>query len=695
MNKSFDPVMIQTEAATLPDGLNERYALRRFQSLRTLLHQATQTLCCKLELADALLAFYVAGFVRQYLWGVSNNRLAWMLTIFISLAIGAFHLARREAYPRAVPSSFWLIVALPLLAMFSMRAPFPDFNFDTLNYHLVNTERALRGWPFIPGDFFPGVLQVNPAPDLASAIFRYALGYRLGTLINLLVLLWTAMILERLLRTYIKSNRLRCACVLLVVSTEHILFLLNLYMIDLLALPLLLEATYLSLRFTESKKKDYALVNIAFFLGISVAFKLTNLAFAVPIVLVCAHQAICDWFCLDKKYLLLAAVAFLAPFVPFSIFMYWQTGNPIFPYYNAVFRSPFVAISNYKDTLHGPETFWQSFIWPVWSFIYPERLSAMNGGNPYTGRVCLGFLVAALGLLSKGINKEIRALCFITLLGSILWSLASGDIRYGLYLEIVGGLAIVTLLASLYLSAPLNHLGKRSPQMLAVLFLFGSLLTWQFVASYQGASLHHEQLFNRTVQATVFEDFDGYVREARHFFTDRSPEQFFSASDRELFDKVDVWINSYDTTSGVEVIARRDIPMLSVCKFLYLFDYLETKGAQERLAQTLATLKGKRMYSLGHQSHLKDSLKFISRTGLTIGQITPVKVPFYSQRTRLHMAMIEVLPPGEGLNQDDLQTSALANLQAEDAAGIIALVNSTHRTPGAVESDSKSALPQQ
>ena len=97
-------------------------------------------------------------------------------------------------------------------------------------------------------------------------------------------------ILDRLLRPYIKSDWVRCAGVLLLLLTEQLLFLVNNYMVDLLALPLLLEATRLALGSSEPRNTSRETVRLAVFLGASVAFKLTNLAFAVPILLVYSYR---------------------------------------------------------------------------------------------------------------------------------------------------------------------------------------------------------------------------------------------------------------------------------------------------------------------------------------------------------------------------------------------------------------------
>src|SRR4029079_5241629 len=88
--------------------------------------------------------------------------------------------------------------------------------------------------------------------DTLTGISRALLGYRLGTIINWLVLVWAAQVTNKILRPYARAAGLRDVCVLAVFLAEHLLFEVSTYMVDLLALPLLLEATYLTLRISRT-----------------------------------------------------------------------------------------------------------------------------------------------------------------------------------------------------------------------------------------------------------------------------------------------------------------------------------------------------------------------------------------------------------------------------------------------------------
>jgi hypothetical protein len=603
-------------------------------------------LCVKASWFDLILVVYFAGFLRQYFWIVPDNATAWVLTALSSILLWGLVILVREMPTPLGPPRFWLIVALPLLLMYLIRLPFPDFNYDVLNYHLINTERALRGWPMAPGDFFPGVLLVNPAPDIVDGVFRFALGYRLGTVINLLAMLWAAAIINNLLQRYIYSETLRYICVLFVVSTEHVLFLLNLYMVDLLALPLMLEATQQVLRFDEIRRKDRALVYICLLLGLSIAFKLTNLAFALPLILIAARACFPHRNAIRFGYVALAGIVFLMPILPFSLYMYLQTGSPIFPYFNKLFRSPYVEAKNYDVPWLGPKSLLEKVLWPFWSYFSPGRLSPMFGRNGYAGRILIGYALVVAGLLTK----ETRKVSFICFVSFALWTLSSGDLRYGIQLELLSGVAIIGVIASLYRRYAQTQDRSQFRKAVALVAVFACLLAIETYRTYSNAFSHREFISedshtNRVVQPTIFGNTGAFVRESRFLLNDRDAERFLSPDERHLIDKVDLWVNSYEATSGIAATLKPDVPMVSVCDFFNLFDYLKSRQSRDRLNQTLAESPGQRMFSISNRAHLHDSVAFIQRAGLRTGEMRDLEVPFYSPSTRLKVVLIEVLRP--------------------------------------------------
>src|ERR1700686_4128915 len=93
----------------------------------------------QVELGDTLLFLYVLAFVRQYFWVIDNNLLAWTLSVPLASVFWYFYISTKQFPAEKFGRSFWLLVGLPLLAAYMLRAAFPDHSFDVLTYHLLHS----------------------------------------------------------------------------------------------------------------------------------------------------------------------------------------------------------------------------------------------------------------------------------------------------------------------------------------------------------------------------------------------------------------------------------------------------------------------------------------------------------------------------------------------------------------------------
>ncbi|MFS8085746.1 MAG: hypothetical protein ACMG6H_08965, partial [Acidobacteriota bacterium] len=568
-----------------------------------------------INFTDAVVLLYAMAFVRQYLWLVSNNTPAWILTSLVSLVIWYFHLASKpaEAEANRIPRAFWLIVALPVLALYSMRVAFPDGSFDQLNYHLLNSERALRGLPFSSRDFFPAPFQLNPAPDMITGITRYVLGYRLGTVINCLAIFWAGTVIYKLLGRYIGNSLLRCAGVLLIALNEQVLFVINTYMVDLLALPLLLEATYLIIRNereeanSEEAKNKRRLIRIAVFLGAATALKLTNLAFVIPLIGVYAYKSRTAGT-IKPANAGLFILALVAPLVPFSVFMYWQTDSPIFPFYNKTLQSPYWPLMNWVDIRWGPKTLWETLFWPVVLLFRPQRSTELA---LHSGRLCVAFIAAILGLAFRRAEKSTRILSLIVLCGIALWTVTSGYVRYAMYVELLGGVVLLRLTYQFWSSS--TRYG-RSAKLVLVSLVCALLAGQSFLA------VRYASRVEWGMRTTYFYDQTAFLNESEYLLRDRSFLNFLAPRERKLLSEVDVWVESNFITSGLETLSQKNAPIVLVC-FPY---YFETKASLDRFSKAMADAAGKRVYTLVFARDLNPSLDMLYFRGLEMGKFTPV-----------------------------------------------------------------------
>ena len=577
---------------------------------------------------------YVLTIAWQYWCIVQIKPLAWTGAVIVSLVAWCAFIAFKEVSPEKLPWQFWPIVALPLLFAFLLRVAFPDISFDVLNYHIFHSERALRGSLFVPGDFFPTPAPFNPTPDILTGLYRYLFGYRLGTIVNYLALIWTGAILNRLLRDYLRSAWLRSLGVLFVLCTEQILFQINNYMVDLLALPLLLEATILAVARVNGKVDTKRTAMLGLWLGMATAFKLANLFIAVPIVLVYVFNLVARDDSRGARILAtlkstpIATLLFIAPFAPFMILIYKLTGNPVFPLYNGLFKSPYWPQGAVFDPRWGPWGVYETVIWPGLMFFKPDRLSEFPH---YAGRLSIGYVVAPVCLLIARGDRNIRALAFTTLLGSILWSATSGYIRYALYLELTSGILLIWLAHFIwkkFAQFP-NWARLLAPAPLCLLLLAHSYFALRYANHWEWST-----------RETVFRNSEAFLHESRNLFRDRSLRSFLTTEDLALFDKVDVWVETTYKTSAFEALLKPNNPVIGV----RIPNYFGTNVARDTFSEVLQSARGKRMFTLTNREGNEEARAALAARGLSMGKTRAVSINYFSDSLAFDALLVEILP---------------------------------------------------
>jgi hypothetical protein len=588
-----------------------------------------------LEFGDALLFLYLLVFIRQYCWIIPNNTLAWIVSLLLAAPAWYFYVSTKQFPGTKYGRAFWILVGIPLLAGYLLHAAFPDRSYDVLNYHLLHAERSLRGPLFMAGDYFPTPQTFNPIADTLTGITRHLLGFRVGTVINLFALIWAAQVTQKILAPLVSNVWLRALGVLIAVSSEQFIFEISTYMIDLLALPLMLEATLLTLHWDEAENKTANSIHIALLLGASTAFKITNLAVALPLVAVCSYKTIAGperarpkiWL----KRSLAGGLAFIAPLIPFTIFIFRLTGNPIFPIANSFFKSAYWPTHGGWDNRFGPTTFWQTFIWPVLIWFRPERTLELA---LYSGRLCLGFIIAIAGLLLTRRNPRARTLCFLLLTSSLLWSAAAiGYTRYGFYQELLAGVTVVAVVAVLFKN---NRFQVNWRTALGTFIC----LVLALQTGLAGVYALHKDWGSRP---SIVSQPGAYLTEASLALRDHNLRDFFTDDQRALFEPVNTWVETSPESTGIEVLLNPHAPVIAARQPEYFF----TREAWRKFISVVEESAGQKMFSLCLANNLSNAKQTIAQRGLEVGAITPVDLPFFSPRNRIGMMLIEVRIPSE------------------------------------------------
>lgn len=586
----------------------------------------------RFELGDTLVFLYALVLIRQYLWIVDNNLVAWIFSVAGAGLFSYFYISTKPLSSPRSGVSFWLVVGGPLLLAYCLRAALPDHSYDVWSYHILHSNRSLHGTLYGPGDYFPTALPLNPVADMLTGLSRLALGYRLGTIINLLVLLWAAQLIDRILRAFINGSWLRHAAVLLIILTENVLFEISTYMVDLLTLPLLLQATFLALNLDKARSRVMGLSHIAMFLGASVAFKFTNFAAAVPLLVFCGIRMTFGAHRFSLKRLvttsLIMLVVFVAPILPFTIYIYRLTGNPIFPIANTFFQSPFWPTHGGWDARWGPESFWQTIAWPVLAWFKPERHSELA---VYSGRLSFAFIVAVVFLPLLWRNTQVRILCIFLVTSSLLWAFGGmGYSRYGVFEDVLGGVTLCAVASVLGVS--LKHLSWRTAGAFGISAVF--VVQSYFACRY---ALSREWGERPTlVSAPAL-----HAKEAALILRDHSLKKFLTDEQKARFDRVQVWFETAPKSTAFEVLLNPGAPVIA----LRQPELFHTREAWQLFIRKVEATGGQNMYSLCLSSDLNDAKRAILERGLELGEVVPINLPFFSPRNRIGMMLLEIRLP--------------------------------------------------
>ncbi|HAU37829.1 MAG TPA: hypothetical protein DCX07_08945, partial [Phycisphaerales bacterium] len=348
-------------------------------------------------LRDAILfAQYLAAspgtlppWASDALAGLATLALAWGARKFLRPRFAA-----RDLLPAAV-------MFLPVLLLAVARTPIPDSNFDTYAYHLYaqqfNFSDAARGFLSAGKNTF-----LFPLADRMFLPVRALLGYRAGTVLNVLMLGVIVLQVVQLLRDWLTregvqpSGWLLAAGAAAAVGTEYALINVGTYLVDLLPVPLMLEALRLALDDGDNPRDVPYLAALS---GFCLALKLTGVVFLAPLVAVFLLRR---WRCLCVGNVAAGLILFCLPAAIYALFAWRETGNPVFWMFNEVFRSDFFLTINFRDTRWGPRGWIEKLTWPVVVLFHPERFSELAR---CTGRLAM---LVPLGLAWAGAVWALR-----------------------------------------------------------------------------------------------------------------------------------------------------------------------------------------------------------------------------------------------------------------------------------------------
>ncbi len=378
--------------------------------------------------------------------------------------------------------SAWQVFAEALLCFFLfcslLLALSPEIGTDALAMHLaVGTDIAAHH----RFTFTPGIVSWSAMP--LGADFCFALAFNLGgesaaRLVNfgfLVLLLAALFLLGRRFTT-------RTADLLLALST-FVSCSLAQFAVDSLSVEnlwaVLCTATLLAvLNYYESGHNRY-LFFCSMLGGGAMMTKFGSLAFVASVLPFIAYAIFRNWNRAKrpKAAVLLGATALLLVLsaIPYAI-SYALTGNPVFPFLNAVWKSPFLNTSSNLVDFRWRAPIRSSILWDL-TFRTSKYLESRPGGFGYT------FLLFALPCCAVISRKWKFATITCVVVPLAFAGLTFHEIRYIRYLY--PGLALASILI-VYPLREAYRLNRKIYAALAVLGVAGTGLNYYFVPAFSG-----------------------------------------------------------------------------------------------------------------------------------------------------------------------------------------------------------------
>src|SRR5437660_4574350 len=190
------------------------------------------------------------------------------------------------------------------------------------------------------------------------------------------------------------------------------------------------------------------------------------------------------------------------------------------------------------------------------------------------------------------------------------------------------------------------------------------------------------------MRATIFKHPANFLlNESREFLRDRSLLAYLSPVDRALLNDVDVWIETTDKTSALEVFLKTYTPVLGVRSP----PFFATEQSRRNFDEAVRANQGKRLFTLTHASDLDSVQRSLVARGLVAGKTQNISIPYFSQSKKLDMLLVEVSPGSQtaakGLPLPDSAFKAqlsVADLPASMRTGQKYVVRVTLRNESAV-----------
>ncbi|WP_146691018.1 glycosyltransferase family 87 protein [Bradyrhizobium canariense] len=346
----------------------------------------------------------------------------------------------------------WLVI-LGSLAAGAAYAWFAgeDINWDWRNYHEYGAFALLNGR--FDQDVAPGGFQtfLNPLPYLPAYLLRHHVsapfwGMWLGALhgLNLALIYW----FSRIVLGGAANVWALAASVVIAAFGPMTLSEVGTSFADILTALPVIAGVGVMLSANAQHRARYVIAGML--IGAAAGLKLTNMVFCVgaAISLLYAARPLSALCCFAAG----GAVGALGTGGAWAWTLWQEFGNPVFPFYNGIFRSPEAMDGSFADLRFMPHGLWEAFAYPFYWAVGNYRSSEWPFRDP---RFAIAFVLLAAtvgaGLLSRlriFTRRDKQFLVFF-LVAYVVWLLEFSIHRYAVALELLCAPLIVLLFSRL------------------------------------------------------------------------------------------------------------------------------------------------------------------------------------------------------------------------------------------------------
>lgn len=322
-----------------------------------------------------------------------------------------------------------------------------DINWDWRNYHEYGAFALINGR--FDQDVAPGGFQtfLNPLPYLPAYLLRHDVGaplwgMLLGALhgLNLALIYW----LSRIVLGGAANTWTLAATVVIAAFGPMTLSEVGTSFADILTALPVIAGVGLMLSASPHRRARYILAGIL--IGAAAGLKLTNMIFLIgaAVSLLLAAQPLMALSCFAAG----GVVGALCTGGPWAWTLWQAFGNPVFPFYNAIFHSPELVYELIADLRFMPHNLSEALAYPFYWAIGDHRSSEWAFRDP---RFAIAFVLLAAsvvtGLLYQQqiFTRRDKQFLLGFLASYVVWLLKFSIHRYAVVLELLCAPLIVLL----------------------------------------------------------------------------------------------------------------------------------------------------------------------------------------------------------------------------------------------------------